>query len=217
MEFIDQWVTFFPDFLPGLLVTVELTVVSLLIGLPLGIALAVAVSSGSRAIRWPSIAVVELGRGVPGLILLYLVYFGLPQAGLTLPNFLSVAIALGISTSAYTSEIFRAGLQAVPKGHREAGRALGLSPWKELRLVVLPQALKIVVPPLIGFAIILYQGTSLAFAIATPELLSRAYNAASITFQFTAALTLAGVMYAAISLAAVALAGGRQRAEQLQH
>ncbi len=99
----------------------------------------------------------------------------------------------------------------MPVGHREAARALSLTPAQELRLVVLPQALRKVIPPLIGFAIILYQGTSLAFAIGVPELLSRAYNAASITFQFTAALTLAGVMYAVVSLAATALAGTRGR------
>jgi polar amino acid transport system permease protein len=205
MDFLQQWQEFFPEFLPGLWVTLELTVASLALGFPLGAALAVAVSSSRRAIRWPSIALVELGRGTPGLIVLYLVYYGLPQAGLTLPNFLAATVALAISTAAYSSEIFRAGLLAVPAGQREASKALGLRPLKEFRLVVLPQALKFVIPPLIGFAIILYQATSLAFAISTPELLSRAYNAASITFQFTAALTLAGGMYAVISLLAIAL------------
>jgi polar amino acid transport system permease protein len=186
-------------------VTLKLTVASLALGFPFGAALAVAVSSARRAVRWPSIALVELGRGTPGLIVLYLVYYGLPQVGLTLANFLAATVALAISTAAYSSEIFRAGLLAVPAGQREASRALGLTPLKEFRLVVLPQALKFVIPPLIGFAIILYQATSLAFAISTPELLSRAYNAASITFQFTAALTLAGLMYAVISLLAIAL------------
>ncbi|NJC70555.1 amino acid ABC transporter permease [Planosporangium thailandense] len=205
MDFLRQWQQFFPQFLPGLWVTLKLTVASLVLGFPLGAALAVAVSSTRRVIRWPSIVLVELGRGAPGLIVLYLVYYGLPQVGLTLPNFLAATVALAITTGAYSSEIFRAGLLAVPVGQREASRALGLKPFKEFRLVVLPQALKFVIPPLIGFAIILYQGTSLAFAISTPELLSRAYNAASITFQFTAALTLAGAMYAVISLLAIAL------------
>lgn len=205
MDVLQQWQEFFPEFLPGLWVTLKLTVASLALGFPAGAALAVAVSSPRRAIRWPSIALVELGRGTPGLIVLYLVYYGLPQAGLTLPNFLAATVALAISTAAYSSEIFRAGLLAVPAGQREASKALGLKPLKEFRLVVLPQALKFVIPPLIGFAIILYQATSLAFAISTPELLSRAYNAASITFQFTAALTLAGGMYAVISLLAIAL------------
>ena len=212
---IDQWVEFFPQFLPGLAVTLELTVAALAIGLPLGVILAVSVSSRGRPLRWTAVVLVEFGRGLPGLLVLYLVYFGLPQIGIALPNFFAAAVALALSTGAYTSEIFRAGILAVPAGHREAARALGLSPWKELRLVVLPQAIRTVIPPLVGFAIILYQGTSLAFAISTPELLSVAYNTASITFQFTAALTLAGLMYAVVSLVAVALISGRGTGRRL--
>jgi polar amino acid transport system permease protein len=214
MDLLRQWQEFFPEFLPGLWLTLRLTVATLALGYPLGAALAVAVSSSRRAIRWPSIALVELGRGAPGLIVLYLVYYGLPQVGLTLTNFLAATVALGISTAAYSSEIFRAGLLAVPAGQREASKALGLKPFKEFRLVVLPQALKFVVPPLIGFAVLVYQATSLTFAISTPELLSRAYNTASITFQFTAALTLAGVMYAVISLLAIALVRNRSPRDQ---
>jgi len=207
MSFLEQWREFFPILLPGLWLSIKLAVAALVIGLPFGVVLAVGETSPRSWLKWPVIGLVELGRGAPGLIILYLVYYGLPQVGLTLENFIAATVGLGITTAAYTSEIIRAGLLAVPRGQREASRALGLRPWKELRLVVLPQAIKIVIPPLIGWAILLFQGTSLTFAISTPELLSRAYNAASITFQFTAALTLAGTMYAAISLAAVALTG----------
>lgn len=207
-DLFAPWSEFFPAFLPGLWVTVQLTVAALVLGLPLGVVLAVAISARQRWLKVATLLVVEFGRGTPGLIVLYLVYYGLPQAGLTLGNFVAATVALAFTTSAYTSEIFRAGLLAVPHGQREASQALSLTPWQELRLVLLPQALRIVIPPLIGFTIILYQGTSLAFAISTPELLSRAYNAASITFQFTSALTLAGCMYAVISLAATVLAGG---------
>lgn len=209
MDVLDQWAEFFPQFLPGLWVTIKLTIASLALGYPAGVVLAVLAGSPRWFIQWPAIAVIELGRGMPGLITLYLVYYGLPEFGISFENFLAATLALAFTTSGYSSEIFRAGLLAVPRSQREASRALGLKPWKELRLVVLPQALRIVIPPLIGFSIILYQGTSLTFAISTPELLSRAYNAASISFQFTAALTLAGVMYAVISLAGVALMGGR--------
>jgi polar amino acid transport system permease protein len=210
-DLFSEWVDLFPDFLPGLLVTIELTVVALLLGLPAGAVLAVGAAAPGRVIRWPVIAIVEIGRGIPGLVVLYLVYRGLPQAGITLGGFASASIGLAFSTAAYTSEIMRAGIASVPAGHREAARALSLTAVQELRLIVLPQALRAVVPPLIGFSIVLYQGTSLAYAISVPELLSRAYNAASITFQFTAALTLAGVMYAVVSLTVTALAGTRIR------
>jgi polar amino acid transport system permease protein len=205
MSLLSQWQAFFPDFREGLKVTVELTATSLLVGLPLGVLLALASMSPLRIVRWAAIAVVEIGRGIPGLIVLYLVYYGLPQVHLTLSSYVSATVGLGFSTGAYTAEIFRAGINAVPRGQREASQALGLSRTQELRLVVLPQAIKIVLPPIIGFAILLYQATSLAFAIAVPELLSRAYNDATITYQFTAALTLAGVMYAVVSLFAISL------------
>lgn len=202
---VSQWGTYLPDFLRGMKVTLELTGTSLLVGLPLGVLLALASASPQRPIKWLFIGVVEIGRGAPGLIVLYLVYYGLPQIHLIWTSFACATIALGFTTGAYTAEIFRAGINAVPVGQREASRALGLSYVSELRLVVLPQAIKIVVPPIVGFSILLYQGTSLAFAISVPELLSRAYNTATITYQFTAALTLAGVMYAVLSLIAVAL------------
>lgn len=205
MSLLSQWQAFFPDFLQGLEVTLELTVTSLVVGLPLGVLLALGSMSAQRIIKWSTIAVVELGRGVPGLIVLYLVYYGLPQVHVTLTSFVSGTVALGFSTGAYTAEIFRAGINAVPHGQREASQALGLSRSKELRLVVLPQAIRIVLPPLVGFAILLYQATSLAFAISVPELLSHAYNDATITYQFTAALTLAGAMYAVVSLIAISL------------
>jgi polar amino acid transport system permease protein len=205
VNLLQQWADLFPALWPGLLVTVRLTLAAAVVGVPLGVAFAVAQSARSRAVRWGAVAVVEVGRGAPALIVLYLAYYGLPQVGLALPSFTAASLALAVTTGAYTSEVFRAGLAAVPAGQREASAALGLSRGKEFRLVVLPQAVRTVVPPLVGWLVLLYQGTSLAFAVSTPELLSRAYNAASISYQFTAALTLAGLMYATLSLVALGL------------
>lgn len=205
MTWIDEWWTLFPSFLTGLLVSLELTVSALAVGLPLGILLALGSIVPQPYVRWPVIVIVEIGRGAPGLIVLYLVYFGLPQFNLTLSSFVSATIALGFTAGAYTAEIFRAGINAVPSGQREASRALGLGWVKELRLVILPQAVKVVIPPLVGFGILLFQGTSLAFVISVPELLSIAYNNASITYEFFGSLTLAGAMYAAVSIVAVSL------------
>lgn len=199
----SSWGALFPILLPGLWITLELTGAALLIGLPLGVLLAV--GSNTRYLRWPVIALVEIGRGAPGLILLYIVYYGLPQLHVTLTSFLSAVLAIGLTTSAYSCEVFRAGLRAVASGQREASQALGLSAFDEFRLVVLPQAIKIVVPPLIGLSIIVYQGTSLAYAVSVPELLSRAYNQGTITYEFLSPLTLAGLVYAVVSLLGVAL------------
>lgn len=202
---LSDWGDLLPDLLPGVWVTLKLTMAALVLGLPLGVLLATGSSAPARAIRWPVIVLVELGRGAPALLLLYLVYFGLPQLHVTLSSFPSAVLAIAVTTGAYSSEVFRAGFRAVDHGQREASRALGLSAWDEFRLVVLPQALRIVLPPIIGLSIIVYQGTSLAYAVTVPELLSRAYNAGTITYQFLPPLALAGVMYAAISLVGVGL------------
>ncbi|KQQ20991.1 hypothetical protein ASF48_10585 [Rathayibacter sp. Leaf299] len=204
-DFFAPWPDYFPQFLPGLLVTIELTVLSLLVGLALAVVFAVWASSPRRIVRWTAIAVIEIGRGVPGLITLYIVYFGLPQVNVTLPAFAACVVAFGYTSAAYMSEILRAGIRSVDRGQVEAGEALSLTHAQRMRLIVLPQAVRRVVPPLIGYAILLYQGTSLAYAVSVPELLSRAYTAASLSYQFASSLVLAGVMYASISLTVLVL------------
>lgn len=206
MSIFESWIDYFPDFLQGLWVTIQLTLWALLVGLPLGTFFALLGLHSNKAIRYASIIVVEIGRGIPGLVVLYLVYFGLPQVDVALPAFMAAVVALGFTTAAYTSEIIRGGIKSVDRGQFEGAAAVSLSNAKTMRLVILPQAIKKVIPPLIGFGVLLYQGTSLAYAISVPELLSRAYNIASITYQFTAALLLAGLMYASISLTITLLA-----------
>lgn len=205
----EPWPEFFPQFLPGLLVTLQLTLAAITFGLIGGIVLAVLASAPNRLIRWVVVAVIELARGTPGLLVLYIVYFGLPQFDIALQSMPAAVIALSFTTSGYASEIIRAGMRAVDTGQKEAAQALAMTPSQEMRLIVLPQALRKVIPPLIGLAILVYQGTSLAYAIAVPELLSRAYNIATITYQFASALVLAGVMYAVISLTITLLVNGR--------
>jgi polar amino acid transport system permease protein len=150
-----------PYLLGGLWISLKLTAGCIAFGLPLGLVLALAVSSRSRPLRLVSLALVEIGRGTPGLIMLEFVYYGLPQIGLTLGTYVAAIAALSWTTGAYTSEIIRAGLEAVPFGQRQAAIAIGLNPLDRLRFVILPQALRIAVPALLGFAILIFQGTSL--------------------------------------------------------
>jgi polar amino acid transport system permease protein len=195
---IPEWLQ---TLLPGLWTSVLLTLALLAMGMPLGLLLAVGLSSRRlRLVRLLTLACVEIGRGVPALVLIYLVYFGLPEAGLTIGAFAAGSVALAVSFGAYTSEVFRAGLAAVPSGQLEAARSLGLAPAKTFRLVVLPQAIRIVTPPLLGWAIVYFQATSLCFAIAVPELLSRAYTLATTTFQYLGILTLAAALYAVVCI-----------------
>jgi polar amino acid transport system permease protein len=196
----DTWLSWFLDLLPGLLVSVQLAGALLVVGIPLGLLLAVGMTRQSKLVRGITVTVVEVGRGIPSLILLYLVYFGLPQLHLTLDAFLSATVALGVSFAAYVSEVFRSGLLAVPVGQREAASALGLSSRSAFFRVVLPQAVRIVIPPLLGWAIIYFQATSLAFAIAVPELLSRAYVLATTNFEYLGILSLAALLYGAVAI-----------------
>ncbi|RWB69976.1 amino acid ABC transporter permease [Mesorhizobium sp.] len=184
----------------GLRINVTVTLITLLLGLPLGLLLAITVQSKSRLITWASLIFVEIGRGTPALVLIQFMYFGLPQTGLTLSSFTAACLALVVSTAAYTSEIIRAGLQAVPGGQHEAAQALNFSTIDELRFVILPQGLRIALPALLGFAILVFQSTSLCFSIALPEILSRANEIGSMTFHYFPAYSLVGAVFAAICI-----------------
>ena len=175
---------------------------SLALGIPLGLALALLVSARHKAVRTTAIIVVEIGRGTPALVTLAIVYYGLPATGLTLSSFLAAVVALAITTGAYTSEIIRAGLQAVPFGEVEAAGALAMSRRDTLRYIIIPQGIRIAIPALMGFSILIFQGTSLAFTIALPELLSRAYSIGSSTFRYFDVLLLAGLLYLLITVPA---------------
>lgn len=202
IENLDRWL---PQLLRGLRISGLVTLASLGFGLPLGFLLSLAVMSKSLVARSIGLLVVEVGRGAPSLVLLLLVYFGLPATGLTLTSFAASVVALSWSTAAYTSEIIRAGLQSVPQGQREAAMAIGMNRLDAMRFIIVPQGLRIAIPALLGFAILIFQTTSLAFAIALPELTSRAYEIGNNTFQYMAVLVLAGMLYLAVCIPATIL------------
>ncbi|MCC4908898.1 amino acid ABC transporter permease [Microbacterium sp. cx-59] len=209
MEIFSDWPDNFLLFLPGLGVTLALTFWSLAFGLPLGVLLALSSLSKRAVVRTATMAIVEFGRGVPALVLLYLIYFGLPQVDIVLPAFAAAVVGLGFSTGAYTSEIVRGGIRSISSTQGEAAFALAMTPRQAMARVILPQALRHVIPPLVGFSVLLYQATSLAYAISVPELLSKAYSVASITFAFASCFLLAGVMYAVLSITVSVLVNGR--------
>ncbi|HEX8045000.1 amino acid ABC transporter permease [Rhizobium sp.] len=203
----DEIVSWMPELLGGLSISLQVTVLSLLFGIPFGLLLALGVLARSRALRVASLILVEVGRGAPALVLLQFIYFGLPSVGLTIESFAAAVIALAWNTGAYTSEIIRASLQSIAHGQREAAEALGLNRTDELRFVLLPQGLRVALPALLGFSILIFQGTSLCFTIALPELVSRAYEIGSTTFRYFPALLCAGALYACISIPAALLVG----------
>lgn len=211
MTFFNDWAQHAPALLRGLGISLRLTGLSLLVGLPLGLFLALGASARSKAIRAIVIVLVEIGRGTPALVMLQIVYFGLPPAGITMSAFLSASLALALTTGAYTSEIIRGGLQAVPTGEVEAASALGMNRRDTLRFIIVPQGIRIAIPALVGFSILIFQASSLAYTIAIPELLATAYSIGSATFRYLSVLTLAGLFYAVITIPASHLAGAAER------
>jgi polar amino acid transport system permease protein len=184
----------------GLIVSFKVSGLSLALGLPLGVLFAVLVSSRNWVVKWSALVVVEIGRGVPALVLLEFVYYGLPQKGIRLTSLTSAVVVIGFSVAAYSSENFRAAIRAVPKGQREAAASIGLSRWSTFLSVVFPQAARIALPQIMSHAILVFQASALAFTVALPELLSQAYNIGSETFRYMDILCVAGAIYAAVTL-----------------
>lgn len=208
---LSDWSQHYPALLSGLWVSLRVTALALAIGLPLGLLLALGTNGRKTVLRYATIAVVEIGRGTPALVVLQIVYFGLPTLHLTFSSFIAAALALALTTAAYTSEIIRGGLQAVPEGEVEAASALGMVGRDTLRFIVIPQGVRVAIPPLMGFAILIFQASSLAYTIALPELMSQAYSTGSSTFRYLSILSLAGLMYAAITIPASWLTGRAEK------
>ncbi len=198
----EFWQANLPEMLSGLGVSLQLTILALILGFPLGLILAVASSTRSRSIRWTAIAIVEVGRGAPALVVLYVVYFGLPILSLTPEAYVCAVIGLTYTTASYTAEYIRGGLKSVSAGSIEAGNALAMSQLDVLRFIIVPQGLRVALPSLMGFAILIFQATSLTYSITVTELTAVATSISSSSFRALEIFGLAGIMYAAITLPA---------------
>ncbi|MBY6092706.1 amino acid ABC transporter permease [Maritimibacter alkaliphilus] len=184
----------FPLLLKGAVMTLKLCAVVIVFGLAGGLMLALAALSTNKALRWSAIAYIDLFRALPPLVLLVFVYSGLPFAGVRLTPFMAVVIAFFLNNSSYFAEVFRAGINAVPKGQTEAARATGLSQAQTLTYVVLPQAVRNVLPDLLSNTVEVVKLTSLASVVSLSELLYSANMARSVTYN-ASPLVLAAGMY----------------------
>ncbi len=169
----------------GLVQTVLLALMTVPLGLVAGFGLALLSTRREGWVRWPLMAFVDVFRAIPPLVLLILLYAGLPFAGLDLGAWGAVALAFLLNTGAYYAEILRAGIESVPRGQAEAARALGLRRWQVWVFVVLPQAVRNVLPDLISNTLEVVKLTSIASVVALPELLFQARQAQSVTFNAT--------------------------------
>jgi polar amino acid transport system permease protein len=132
---------------------------------------------GPKPMRLVAIGYIDILRAMPILVLLILIYYALPFVGIRFSSFTSATLALSMVLSAFTAEVCRAGVEAVPKGQFEAAAALGLPFWRTMGTVILPQALRIVVPPLTSNAVSIFKDTALASVVAMPDLLKQATDA----------------------------------------
>ncbi len=199
-----------PLLIEGLWVTVQLGAASIVAGLILGLILCLVRLYAPLPLRWSARIYIDVFRSIPLLVLLIVVYYALPFVGIRLSPFLSAMTALTMVSGAYSAEIFRAGIEAVPKGQFEASEALGLSHRQTMVDVILPQAVKIVIPPLTNNSINVVKDTALASVVAMPDLLKQATQAQALAAN-PSPLILAAAIYLAILWPLVVLVGRLER------
>ena len=194
-----------PNFLHGAEMTLLLTVASLILGVLIGLVLALIQESQTRIGTFVTLVYLWLFRGTPVLFQIIFIYNVLPSFGIKLSAFVCAVLALSLNEGAYMAEILRSGLQAVKKGQRTAGLALGMTKTEMMRYVVIPQAARIVLPPMGNQMIGMLKLSALVSVIAVEELLLVANQTASADFRYFEALTAAGIYYLAMTTAFMGL------------
>jgi polar amino acid transport system permease protein/cystine transport system permease protein len=192
----------------GLIVTVQITVGGFILAFLLGLLLAFIQLSPHRLPRIMAGVYIEVFRGIPVLTQLFIIYFGLSQFGLKLAPLTAAMIGFGLNGSAYLAEIFRAGIAAVDKGQFEASASIGMPKLMALRIIILPQAIRVVLPPLGNFAISLLKDSSIASAIAAPELAFRTRMLVSETLLAPQLYLILAAVYLVVSLGLVLIIRG---------
>jgi len=183
--------------LDGLGMTILLSLVVVPLGLLGGLALAMLHNLGRRSLNWLLIAYVDFFRAFPPLVLLVLIYFGLPFLQIDLPKFTAVGFAFFLNTSSYYGEVFRAGIESVPRGQMDAALSSGLSYRQAMLYVIVPQATRNVLPDLISNTVEVIKLTTIASVVALPELLNNARQAQALTYNATP-IVLAALIYLAM-------------------
>lgn len=197
-------------------VTVALACLSMPLAIAIGLAVALVRLYGPAPARWLAAIYVELLRGTPLMLQLFVLYFLLPEIGITIPAFYAAIIGLAINYSAYEAEIYRAGLQAIPRGQMEAALALGMSHNLALRRIIVPQAVRIVVPPVTNDFIALFKDTSVCSVITIVELTKRYSIEANTTGAILELAALTALLYLLMSVPLAQLTNYLERRLQPQ-
>ena len=192
---IDLFVRALPLLEKAVVVTIGLGIGSFVLGSALGMLIALARISDARPLRWLAFAYVSVFRGTPLLIQILLIYFGLPNYGITIDPIPAALLALTLFSAAYLSEHFRSGINAVDRGQWEAAWAMGMGYWKTLWRVILPQGLRIAIPPVGSRLIALMKDTSLASTVTVVELTRVADQLGATTFRYMDMFIIVGTIY----------------------
>lgn len=174
---IDVLISSLPALWRGLLNTFLIGIFSILFGVAGGLVISVIRLYAARPLRLVSIAYIDIFRAIPALVVLILVYYALPFIGVSLSAWTSAILSFSLVMAAYSAEVFRSGIESVPRGQFEAASALGLPFRITLVKVILPQAVRIVIPPITSNCVSMFKDTALASTVALPELLKEAQDA----------------------------------------
>jgi len=202
---------FTPILLQGAWITIQITLAALLLSTFLGLGWALLRTSGVTVFMLSAKVFVNAIRGVPILVILFYVYFVLPDISIQLSAFQAGTIGLGIAYSAYMSEVFRAGIEAVDGGQVEAAQSLGMRKWLIMRRVILPQAFKVSLPPYGNNLIMLLKDSSQTSAITVAELAMQSKLIASSTFKNLSVYSMSAVGYLLLSIPLIILVGHLER------
>ncbi|WLG94957.1 ectoine/hydroxyectoine ABC transporter permease subunit EhuD [Pseudomonas sp. FP198] len=190
-----------PDLLRASLNTVGITLIGFLIAIVLGLFLAIGRRSRKFWLSWPATAVIEFIRSTPLLIQVYFLYYVLPNYGLSLTAMQVGILGIGLHYACYIAEVYRSGLDAVPRAQWEAVTALNIAPYDAYRNIILPQALRPIVPPLGNYLVAMLKDTPVLSAITVVEIMQQAKNIGSEHFRYLEPITLVGLFFLALSLA----------------
>ncbi len=183
IAFFEFFVRFLPDMLKGAGITILLTAEGLSAGFVLGLLASLARVYGNKFIRGLAVSYIELFRGTPLLMQLFIIYYGLPGLGITFSREWCAFLALGLNSGAYQAEYLRGSLLAIGDGQMMAGRSIGMSRAKTIWYVILPQALRLAIPAWSNEPVSLLKSTAVVFLIAVPELMAKAKSIAAQTYD----------------------------------
>ena len=209
---------YFPFLLKGAVLTLQISVLSLLLGIACGLVAALCKIGNNPVLRGLASFYIWLIRSTPLLVQLFIIYFGLPQMGIDLGPFLSGVLGLGLNVGAYNAETIRGGIVSIPAGQTEAARSLAMSSALTMRRIILPQALRIIIPPMGNNFIILIKDTSLVSTITLVELTLTAQRFIGSTYKPFEMYLMAAALYAVMTTtASFLLAKLEKRTSKGQH